>query len=181
MFSCSSEDADLNIADEELTENMDLDQLPQRTGARPATTDGVPHIQLDLDKIPSVHQEMVKRVFSVPGIINEPSVILSWEGLWIDENIDIVNPQAVINGREIGHIHDDGSLHIFLEPSRAQEAINKGWAVSHPYAAQERDGWKGFVMLYTPQTMEEINVVFQLIVEAFNYVTGQQLDPKDFY
>jgi len=51
MFSCSSEDADLIIADEELTVNMDLDQFPQRTGARPATTDGVPHIQLDQNTI----------------------------------------------------------------------------------------------------------------------------------
>ena len=179
MSSCSSED--VRVSDIDVTENKNLEQLPQRIGERPATTDGIPHVQLDLDKVPEVHQEMVNRVFSVPGIANEPSVILSWEGLWIDPDVDIVNPNALISGRELGHIHDDGSLHIFLEPSRAQEAIDAGWAVSHPYAAQEREGWDGFVMLYTPQTLEELDVVFQLIVEAYNYVTGLQLDPKDFY
>lgn len=179
MFSCSSETEEPIITD--TNEDLIVEELPKRNGARPATTDGIPHVQLDLDKIPEVHEEMIKRIFSVTGIVNEPSVILSWEGLWIDESIEIVNPQAFINGREFGHIHDDGSLHIFLEPSRAEEAIEKSWAVSHPYAVQEREGWEGFVMLYTPQTIEELNVVFQLIVEAYNYITGQKIDPKDFY
>ncbi len=162
-------------------ENIETDQLPIREGERPATTDGVPHVQLDLDLVPEVHEEMIQRVFSVPGIANEPSVILSWEGLWIEPSTEIVNPQALLSGREFGHIHDDGSLHIFLEPSRAIEAIEAGWAVSHPYAVAGTDGWEGFVMLYTPQTIEELNVVFQLIVEAFNYVTDQELEPTDFY
>lgn len=179
MTSCTDSTDEVTI--NESTEVVDIQELPIRTGKRPATTDGIPHVQLDLDIVPDVHDEMVRRVFSVPGIINEPSVILSWEGLWVDPIIDIVNPQALISGREFGHIHDDGSLHIFLEPGRAAEAIAAGWAIEHPFAAQGREGWEGFVMLYTPQTIEELNVVFQLIVEAYNYVTGHQLEATDFY
>lgn len=178
MVSCSDNTEELVVDN---SEQIQYEVLPIRTGDRPATTDGIPHVQLDLDKIDEVHQEMVRRVFSVTGIVNEPSVVLSWEGLWIDTNVDIVNPDAVISGRELGHIHDDGSLHIFLEPSRAIEAIEAGWAISHPYAVDGRAGWDGFVMLYTPRTIEELNVVFQLIVEAFNYVTGQALQATDFY
>lgn len=191
IISCTTDSDDMISIDEtenidntennDETENEEYDQLPIREGDRPATTEGIPHVQLDLDLVTEVHEEMVRRVFSVPGIVNEPSVILSWEGLWIESSIDIANPQALISGREFGHIHDDGSLHIFLEPSRAIEAIEAGWAVSHPYAVAGNDGWEGFVMLYTPQTMEELNVVFQLIVEAFNYVSGQSINATDFY
>ena len=179
MTSCNSTNEEIQSIDS--TDNIEYSQLPIREGDRPATTDGIPHVQLDLDLVQDVHDEMVRRIFSVPGITNEPSVILSWEGLWIDSATDIVNPQALISGREYGHIHDDGSLHIFLEPSRAAEAIEAGWAVSHPFAVEGRDGWEGFVMLYTPQTIAELNIVFQLIVEAYNYVTGQDVEATDFY
>lgn len=179
LSSCSSEMDDMPITNTQ-SAGKELKELPQRTGERPATTNGIPHVQIDLDKLPEIHEEMVRRIFTVPGIINEPSAILSWEGLWIDDNNDVINP-AFLSGREFGHIHDDGSLHIFLEPSRAQEAIDMGWAVLHPFAAEGQTGWEGFVMLYTPQTIEELNVVFQLIIEAYNYITGQEIDPKDFY
>ena len=46
---------------------------------------------------------------------------------------------------------------------RALEAVEKGW-VERPWADQ-RDGWEGFVMLFTPQTMDELDVTFQLIIE----------------
>lgn len=179
IISCSNNNEEIINIDP--TDNSELNTLPLRQGDRPATTDAIPHVQLDLELVEEVHEEMVRRIFSVPGIVNEPSVVLSWEGLWVDPNIEIVNPQALISSREFGHIHDDGSLHIFLEPNRAIEAIEAGWAVSHPFAVAGNDGWEGFVMLYTPQSLEELNVVFQLIVESFNYVTNQQLEATDFY
>lgn len=163
------------------TENFQYLELPNREGNRPQTTEEIPHVQIDHDIIPEIHEEMIRRVFSIPGIVNEPSVILSWEGLWVEENTQIANPNALISGREFGHIHDDGSLHIFLEPSRAEEANNAGWAIDHPFAAQGKNGWEGFVMLYTPHTIEELNIVFQLIVDAYNYVTGQKINAEDYY
>ena len=36
-------------------------------------------------------------------------------------------------------------------------------------------------MLYTPLSMEELRVTFQLIVESYNYVTGRDLRAADFY
>jgi len=159
----------------------ELEDLPVRPGTRPETTPNIPHMQIDLDKVPEVHKEMVRRIYAIPGIEDKPSVILSWQGLSIVDNITLAEPGALLGGREFGHIHDDGSFHIFLEPRRAAEAIEAGWAVLHPFAAKGRNGWDGFVMLYTPQTIEELNVTFQLIVEAYNYVTGQALVATDFY
>jgi len=90
-------------------------------------------------------------------------------------------PDALIGGREFAHIHNDGSLHIFLELSRSHEAVRTCWAIFHPFAVQHLDGWDGFVMLYTPQSINELNVTFQLIVDGYNYVTGRNLLATDYY
>ena len=169
------------ITTENNSEHIEYGHLPQRAGDRPATTPNIPHAQLDLDLVSDVHEEMVRRIYAVPGIKDKPSAIMSWRALWLDSTIEVANTQAFISGREFGHIHDDGSLHIFLEPSRAKEAIETGWAVAHPFNVQGRNGWEGFVMLYTPQSMKQLNIVFQLIVDSFNYVTGQQLNAEEFY
>jgi len=91
----------------------------------------------------------------------------------------LARPEVIVGGREFAHIHPDGSLHASLPPQRAHEAVDKGWAVWHLWA-RERDGWEGFVLLYTPQTMEELGVTFQLIVDGYNYVTGKNLHAKDY-
>lgn len=70
-------------------------------------------------------------------------------------------------------MNHDGSLHIFLEPDRADEAVEAGWAVHHPFAVDNRDGGDGFVMLYTPQSLDELDVTLQLILDGYNFVTGQ--------
>lgn len=170
---------------EDITNNdidmIDYETLPIREGVRPTTTSSIPHTQIDVDLVPDVHEEMVRRIYSIAGIEEKNSVVLSWQGLWIEESLTVAHPDAFIGGREFGHIHDDGSLHIFLEPHRAIDAIDAGWAVSHPFAVEGREGWDGFVMLYTPQSIEELNVTFQLIVDAYNYVSGQQVVATDFY
>jgi phospholipase/carboxylesterase len=35
-------------------------------------------------------------------------------------------------------------------------------------------------MLYTPQSMDELEVTFQLIVDGYNYVTGKNVAAKDY-
>ena len=56
----------------------------------------------------------------------------------------------------------------------ALAAIEAGWAVAHPWAKQ-RAGWEGFVMIFTPNTQAELNVVLQLVRGSYTYVTGQSL------
>ena len=73
--------------------------------------------------------------------------------------------EVIVGGREFAHLHPDGSLHASLSPERAREAVATGWATPHPWADQ-REGWEGFVMIYTPQSAEELEVVFHLIVDS---------------
>jgi phospholipase/carboxylesterase len=156
-------------------------ELVKREGSRPVTTTGIPHVQIGVNRVQDVHNELIRRVYSVTGIEDRPSVIGSWRGLWVAQDLNIAVPGAVIGSREFGHIHDDGSLHIFLEPTRSAEAVDTCWAIYHPFAVQKLEGWQGFVMLYTPQSIKELNVTFQLIVDAFNYVAGQNVLATDYY
>jgi len=81
----------------------------------------------------------------------------------------------ILVGREFAHIHPDGSLHITLSPERAREAIASGWAEMHPIA--EQIGNEGMVLVYTPMDMEELDIIFQLIVDSYNFVTGRSIEP----
>jgi phospholipase/carboxylesterase len=52
--------------------------------------------------------------------------------------------------------------------------VQAGWAVAHPWADQ-RAGWEGFVMIYTPTTQAELDFVLQLVRGSYTYITGQTL------
>jgi len=155
--------------------------LTIRTGPRPETTVNIPHIQIDIAPVPEVHRSLFERVYSINGIENRPSIISlpGARSMWLKEELSLKHPEVIVSGREFAHIHPDGSLHISLPPKRAQEAVEAGWAIYHPFS--KRKGWEGFVMLYTPQSMEELNVTFQLIVDGYNFVTGQKIQPTDYY
>jgi hypothetical protein len=154
--------------------------LPIRPGVRPRTTSDVPHTQIGVDLVPEVNTELFRRVFSVPGIEQHVSSgsFSGTQGLWLAEDIPNLHP-GIITGQEFGHIHPDGSLHITLDPERAAEAVQARWAIFHPWSDQS--GREGLVMLYTPQSLSELDTVFQLIVDAFNYFTGQNIQATDYY
>lgn len=179
VISCNKEDS--KVDNDIIVDIVATVELPKRSGSRPETTMGIPHIQIGVELVSEVNEELFRRVLSLPGIEIRPSVVGGWQGLWLTDELTVIEPDAIIEGREFAHIHDDGSLHIFLQPARSKEAVENCWAIYHPYALQERDKWLGFVMLYTPQSMEELNVTFQLIVDGYNYVTGQKLLATNYY
>lgn len=178
-FSCDSSKSTLKNTD--FSEKLSYIKLPERPGPRQETTPDIPHIQIGIEPVPEIRKELIRRVYSIKGLEEGESAVLTWKGLHLKENMKMANPQARLSGQEIGHIHEDSSLHIFLEPSRAKEAIERGWAIDHPWATQGRIGYDGFVMLYTPLNLDELDVTFQLIVDSFNYVTGQNREAKDYH
>ncbi|MCH7586884.1 MAG: phospholipase [Chloroflexi bacterium] len=154
-------------------------QLPKRQSPRPATTGSVPHQQIDVDAVPEVNAELFRRAFSLPGVENRPSAfsLPGARGIWIGEEVQITRPDQIVSGREFAHIHPDGSLHASLPLDRALEANEAGWVESQPIAVQL--GIPGLVMIYTPQTLEELETVLQLVVDSYNFVTGQNLTVSD--
>ena len=150
--------------------------LPARETPRPKTTNGVPHVQIGIQATPELSAELVRRVAAFPGVnvgatrVSLPGAI----GFQLSDDVMLARPEVIVGGREFAHVHPDGSLHASLEPEIARAAVEAGWAVPHPWAG-EREGWEGFVMIYTPNSEEELEVVFRLVQSSYTYVTGLPL------
>ena len=155
--------------------------LPERAGPRTQTSGTVPHVQIGVVSDTAVNDELFRRAFALPGVEDRPTIVSlpGARGMWLDKDIALAHPEAIVNGREFAHIHPDGSLHAPLPYERALEVAEKGWGERHPWA-DDREGWDGFVMLFTPQSMDELDVTFQLIVESYNHVTGRKVQSADF-
>jgi len=151
-------------------------RLPERAGPVPRATTSVPHIQIAAQPVPELTAQLLERVSELPGVDIRATVISlpGARGFWLSEDVKLANPEAIVGGRELAHVHPDGSLHLSLSPDRAREAVDAGWATLHPWASK-RPGWEGFVLLFVPQNPRETEVVFQLIVDGYNYVTGQNV------
>jgi phospholipase/carboxylesterase len=91
--------------------------------------------------------------------------------------LPLAHPEAIAAGREFAHIHPDGSLHVSLPLERAREAVEKGWAEPHPIAHYL--GNEGMVMLYTPLDEVELEIIFGLILDSYNFVIGNSLRPEE--
>ena len=159
----------------------DLAVLPVRDGPRRETTRSVPHIQIDAEPVPNVDAELRRRAFSLPGVENRESE-LSLPGarsLSLTDAIELARPEVLQAEGEFAHIHPNGSLHVWLPVERATEVAETKWGELHPWVDRE-DFWDGLVMIYTPETLDELDVTMQLIVDAYNYVTGANLDPASF-
>lgn len=155
---------------------MNRHPLPRRLTARPPTSKGMPHSQIGVAPEPAVDRELRRRVFTLPGVLDRPTVISVFgaRALWLADDVELLRPESILRGREFAHIHPDGSLHAILPSRRAQEAIAAGWAEPHPIAAQL--GMPGLVMLYTPRTLDELDIVVELVVDSYNFVTGRTID-----
>ncbi len=160
--------------EEELT--MTFPALPERQSPRPQTTGSVPHQQIGVEPVPEVNEELFRRAFMLPGVENRPSTfsLPGARGLWINDSVSIVRQDQIVSGREFAHIHPDGSLHASLPLDRAQAAVDAGWAEEQPIA--ESLGVPGLVMLYTPQTLDELETILPLIVVSYKFVTGSTID-----
>lgn len=156
------------------------DVLPQRPGPPTETTPGVPHVQIDVEPVPELAAELLRRVEKLPGLEIRPTVIgmFGTKGFWLHEDLSLARPEVVHTGREFAHLHTDGSLHASLPPKRAYEAVDAGWAVRHP-SAQYHERLEGFVMLFTPRNAEELDVTFGLVVDGYNFVSGTSLRADD--
>lgn len=150
--------------------------FPMREGMRPETTNGVPHVQIGARAVSELSDALLRHVADFPGVIlGETRVSLPGAvGFQIAADAPIAQPQAIVGGREFAHLHPDGSLHASLHPDTARSAIEAGWAVAHPWA-DRREGWAGFVMIYTPVTEAELDVVLELVRSSYTFITGQAL------
>lgn len=178
MFRCLVIAAGLSAAT--IPANAELRQLPARDSPIPRTTLGVPHVQIGVEPDAEISAELLRRVADIPGVEIRDTVISlpGALGFWLNDDVDLARPEVIVGGREFAHLHPDGSLHASLAPELAREAAKAGWAVAHPWA-DRRPGWEGFVMIFTPGSPDELDVVFDLVLASYGFVTGKNMFPKD--
>lgn len=154
--------------------------LPEREGIRRETSGTVPHIQIDAEPVAAIDAELRRRVYLLPGIEDSASdrSLPGARGLTFASDIEIVRPDVIAGSNEFAHIHPDGSLHVWLSVESAIEVDQKSWGELHPWV--DRDNfWDGVAMVFTPQTTEELDVTIEIVVDAYNFVTGSTLEPSD--
>jgi len=149
-------------------------ELPRRISQVPGTTNSVPHVQTGVSTDPALSEELLRQVEDIPGVDIRATVISmhGTRGFWIDESVTITRPERIVGGREFAHMHPDGSLHASLSPEHALQAVKRGWATFHPWST-ERPGWEGFVLIYTPQSKGELQVILRLVRAGYDFVTGK--------
>jgi len=154
--------------------------LPEREGPRRATSDDVPHVQLDVDYAPAVDAELRRRVFLLPDVTNRVSArsTAGARGLWLPLETARQRRDVLGISREFAHIHPDGSLHVWLPIERASEVDRTKWGELHPWVGRD-DFWGGVTMIYAPETMEEVDITVRLVVDAYNLITGANVDPAE--
>ena len=155
-------------------------ELPVRKGPRRQTSGSVPHVQLGAEPVPVVDAELRRRAFQLPGVENLASdrSLPGARGLALSADLELTRADVIAGSREFAHIHPDGSLHVWLAVDSAVEVEDKKWGELHPWV--DREGfWEGVVMVYTPETLDELDVTIKIIVDAYNFVTGASLQPAD--
>ena len=141
--------------------------LSIRPGDRPQTTPTNPHTQLDQQ--PSDLRwvdELASRVFSLPGVVEEPSRISvpGARALVLAAGEPTGPPEAFLIDREFAHLHPapDHSLHAMLPVETAEEAVAAGWAEPHPVALRGLIPPTA-VMLYAPRDESELAIIEGLV------------------
>jgi hypothetical protein len=152
--------------------------LPPRAGPRPSTTPTNPHTQLDQQPTdPRWPDELARRVFSLPGVVEMPSRISvpGARALVLAPDEPVGPPEAFLIEREFAHLHPspDHSLHAMLPLETASEAVEAGWAEPHPVALRGLIPRNG-VMLYAPRDEAELDVIENLIRASHEFARPDQ-------
>ncbi|KAK4246852.1 hypothetical protein C7999DRAFT_15063 [Corynascus novoguineensis] len=75
-------------------------------------------------------------------------------------------------GREIVHVHGEGSSHMTLSLADGEEAVAKGWAERHRLSGVNRMLPWSYVLVYAPRDDDEFEVWKRLAVASCRFVSG---------
>lgn len=139
--------------------------LPQRTGPRPETSDGIPHRQLDQNPPADLYHRLMERFVRTPRTTHGPSLIsvpgavalfLECEG--------VCECPAFLRGTEFAHLHppSDGSFHMVLSERDSDHVRERGWGEQHPWARSGRIQ-PTVLLIYAPRDEQEVDVVLSIV------------------
>jgi len=156
-----------------------LSSLPQRIGRRPRTEGIAPHRQVQQRSDTDIYDKLTAAIETCAmhcvGLeVGTSCFELNSTGLFC------TNPERRTCGGEICHSHpSDGSMHMTLHPADVKTVLEAGWGERHPLA---RGGWMerfvpmGFVLIYAPRKVEEIDTLMEIVKAARWWVAGTEID-----
>ena len=155
-----------------------LPALPFRQGPRPDTAKEICHWQRsqlpDYEFSMALQYELfgpTSALRRTPGVSTGPSlweVEPSWAFFYTASDEKKPQEFAVLQHLERPAMRDICSWHLVLHPRDARTAVEKGWAEFYPLAGFAGSE-PGFVMLYGPRDLQEVQVLQRLLFAALEY------------
>lgn len=162
---------------------LDAASIPAREGARPSImARTMPQRQVSY-KRGSVSPEVEERVQSMMArfAAQHPTLLElrpskteggSTDAIYGVPSLPTLNERAKTDKlltSEIAHAHpSEGSLHVWLSQADAKTVVEKGWGMRFPLAFVD----KGWVMVYSPRTVAEVEVVEKIVQAGISWITG---------
>lgn len=150
-------------------------RLPSRKGAKPQTTNFIPHSQVTQHGPDDIIIKLHEWCFALPAVNNEHSGISvpGARALVLDGGCNC-NYDAFMIGREFAHIHphpDSGSMHVNVPAEDAKDIIDAGWGEDHFLVTMGHLA-PGLIMVFSPRDEEELEVVKKIVTRSYEYATG---------
>jgi PIN domain nuclease of toxin-antitoxin system len=166
-----------------ISENMTTEnilELPVRSGHKPRTTVGNPHMQLSQQpEDRKIIDTLMEWAFSLPEINKQFSKVSvpGAEAMCLSPDKMCNECRAFMIENEFAHFHPDpdGSMHLGLTLKDAQYVMQQGWGELHPVAKM---GYltHNFIMVFAPRNEEEVEVVKKIIKRSYLFATGKLND-----
>ena len=149
--------------------------LPARKGAKPETTNSIPHSQLNQHGSDEVTDKLHEFCFSLTNVLNQESGISvpGARALVMHDSVEC-NHAAFMVGREFAHIHphpDNGSMHLNLSSEDAREVTEKGWGEDH-FLVTMGQFPHGLVMVFSPRDLTELEIVKSIVQRSYDFAIG---------
>jgi len=150
----------------------------RRTGDAPKTGLTPPQLQFSDESPRDIYRHMHEWAFSTfaraTGVVREHDTLISvatTRALWLDEAVPTAHPDAFMppaGNREFAHLHRDGSLHVCVSDGVAEQVLDHGWGLLHPW----KDRGVNEILVYAPRNLDETRVAKWAISRAYEYATG---------
>ncbi|KAH7372141.1 hypothetical protein BKA64DRAFT_715153 [Cadophora sp. MPI-SDFR-AT-0126] len=171
--------------------HQDILDLPSRKAGRAKLAGIAPHRQMT-QKSPESMKAPLKELFD-DMVKKHPELLETKLSLYEKHHDAIfvqpallqdpdspIPPTARISRGEIGHIHPDASVHLYLSPADAKVLIEKNWAERHRLARTKPflgrlniAGVAGtYLMIYGPRDEGELETMRTILEHSVMFMTG---------
>ncbi|KAL7416830.1 hypothetical protein BDY24DRAFT_412318 [Mrakia frigida] len=164
-----------------------IEDLPERRGPRPTVIGRpVPHRHWG-EQQPAAVTEAVSSYRSRlarlnPTLLVERTSNLERAGPSLGLHPEVLTPREGKKftdkwGKgEVVHVHEnDRSLHVALSPLDAANVIQVGWGERFPLAGLLSFVPVGYVMIYAPRDLEEVEIVNKVVLASCRWYTGEEV------